>query len=293
MGNLADLYHLAKFANRHKLARQSRGRVFQRFLRWQVASRTIREPIVLPFVGGTRLIISKSMPGAAVNYYVGLPEVEEVALALHFLRPDELMGDIGANIGALSVAAAGIGKARVIAMEPVPSTYRALRDNVAINHLQDRIDAIPVGAGAEAGVLHFTVDRGGNDRIVTDGSGQAIAVRPLDAVFSETPSMLVLDVEGFEPAVVQGAMRILADPQLKVVIVETLGLSKDYGLDDAAMHRTMLELGFQTQNYDPAKRTLTATAGMDPVNTIYVRDLVHVAQRLRDAPSFQVDGHVF
>ena len=43
---------------------------------------------------------SKQMPGAAANYYFGLPEVEEVALALHLLREGELLGDIGANIGA-------------------------------------------------------------------------------------------------------------------------------------------------------------------------------------------------
>ena len=67
MGNLNDLYNLAKFAQRHPLASKNKKRAPMRFLRWQLASRTIREPIVLPFVGGTRLVISKSMPGASVN----------------------------------------------------------------------------------------------------------------------------------------------------------------------------------------------------------------------------------
>lgn len=293
MGNLADLYRLAKFANRHQLARMNKGRTFTRFVRWQLASRTIRQPIVLPFIGDTRLVISKAMPGAAVNYYFGLPEVEEVALALHFLRPNELMGDIGANIGALSIAAAGVAGARVVAMEPVPSTFRALSDNIAINHLHGRVEATPAGAGEIDGTLHFSVDRGGNDRIVTDGTGQPIQVRPLDQVFTEVPDMLVLDVEGFEPAVVKGATRLLADPKLKVVIVETLGLASDYGLDDEAMHQFMLQLGFRTYQYAPHKRLLTPTTGMDPVNTTYVRDLSHVEQRLKTAPSFQVDGHIF
>lgn len=293
MGNLADLYRLAKFANRHQLASRNKGQTLTRFLRWQFASRTIRHPIVLPFIGGTRLIISKAVPGAAVNYYFGLPEVEEVSLALHFLRPNELIGDIGANIGALSVAAAGIAGARVIAMEPVPSTFLALRDNIAINHLQDRIQAAQAGAGAEEGTLHFSTDRGGNDRIVTDGTGRAIQVRPLDQVFTETPDMLVLDVEGFEPAVVKGAARLLADPKLKIVIVETLGLAADYGLDDKAMHQTILQLGFQTYHYEPLKRLLKRTDGMDPVNTTYVRDLAHVEQRLKDAPGFHVGDQFF
>ncbi len=293
MGNLADLYHLAKFANRHELARQNKGRTFARFLRWQFASRAIRHPIVLPFVGDTRLIISKAMPGAAVNYYFGLPEIEEASLAMHFLREGDLMGDIGANIGALSVAAAGVAGARVIAMEPVPSTYRALCDNIAINHLQDRIEAIPAGAGETEGTLHFSIDRGGSDRIVTDGTGQAIQVKPLDQVFTQTPDMLVLDVEGFEPAVVKGATRLLSDPKLKIVIAETLGLAKDYGLDDKAMHQSLLQLGFKTFHYEPVKRTLVATDGMDPVNTIYVRDQPYVEKRLKNAPNFRVDDRSF
>jgi FkbM family methyltransferase len=293
MGTAADLYNLAKFANRHPLAKQNKRRTLERFVRWQVASRTILQPIVLPFVGDTRLIISKQMPGAAVNYYFGLPEVEEVALALHFLREGELLGDIGANIGALTVATAGVARARVVAMEPVPSTYKALCDNVAINHLNDLVRTVQVGAGETADVLHFSTNSGGCDRIVTDGTGQPVPVRPLDEVFTETPNMLFLDVEGFEPAVVKGAMRLLNDPQLKVVIVETLGLSKDYGLDDHAMHQTMLRCGFQTARYEPQKRLLQPTDGMDSFNTIYVRDFQDVAERLRDAPSFRVDEHVF
>ena len=216
-----------------------------------------------------------------------------MALALHFLRPDDLMGDIGANIGALSVAVAGVARARVIAMEPVPSTYQALLDNIAINRLQDRVQAYAMGAGETEAVLTFSTSQGGNDRIVTNGTGQAIQVRPIDQVFTEAPDMLVLDVEGFEPAVIKGAARLLIDPRLKIVIIETLGLAADYGLDDKLMHQSMLQYGFRTYHYDAFERLLRPTDGMDPVNTVYVRDLAYVEQRLKDAPSFQVDNYVF
>jgi FkbM family methyltransferase len=295
MANLATLYHLAKFASGHPIAGRNKTQALMRFLRWQLASRTIGQPIVLPFVGSTRLIISKAMPGAAGNYYYGLPEVEEVAMALHFLRPGELMGDIGANIGALSVAVAGVTEARVVAMEPVPSTYRALCDNIAINHLHDRVQPHAAGAGETEAVLRFTTDRGGSDRIVTDphAAGQPVAVRSLDQVFTETPDMLVLDVEGFEPAVIKGASRLLADQRLKIIIAETMGFARAYGLDDAGMHASLLQRGFGTYRYEPARRQLQPTEGMGAVNTIYVRDRDHVAQRLRDAPAFQVAGHAF
>ncbi|MGM4891463.1 FkbM family methyltransferase [Tardiphaga sp. 839_C3_N1_4] len=288
MGNLADLYHLSRFANRHPLARENKRRTFLRFMRWQVASRAIQQPIVLPFVGESRLIISKQMPGAAVNYYFGLPEVEEVSLALHFLREGDLLGDVGANIGALSIAASSVAKARVIAMEPVPSTFKALRDNVAINEVSNLVTTLNMGAGKEASDLNFSTDRGGNDRIVLDGSGLSIPVRALDEVFPETPNMLVIDVEGFEPAVIAGAKRILADPKLEIIIVETLGLASDYNLDDRAMHETILRNGFVTAKYDGFTRVLEPTMGMDKFNTIYVRDVARVSEKVRKANAFRV-----
>lgn len=289
MGSLVDVYNLAKFANRHPLAQQHKKRTIERFIRWQIASRTIRHPIVLPFVGDTRIVISKQMPGAAVNYYFGLPEVEEVALALHFLREGELLGDIGANIGALSIAAAGVAGAKVVAMEPVPATYRALCDNIAINRLTDRVTAYQQGASDRNGSLQFSTDRGGSDSVVADGTGQQIAVRPLDEVFDDAPAMLVLDVEGFEPAVVRGAQRLLSSPELKVVIIETLGLAAGFGLDENAMHQTMLNLGFGTFKYFPQARRLERTAGRDAFNTIYIRDAAEVENRVRAAKRFRVD----
>jgi FkbM family methyltransferase len=292
MGTLVDLYNLAKFANRHPVARKNKSRTLQRFFSWQLASRTIGQPIVLPFIGDTRLMISKDVPGAAGNYYFGLPEFEEYSLMLHFLREGDLLGDIGANIGALTVAAAGLAKAHVIAMEPVPSTYMALCDNVAINHLGDRVRTLQMGAGEKISSLHFSTNRGSSDRIVTSGTGQELPVQPLDEIFAEPPNMLFLDVEGFEPAVIKGAARVLADSQLKIVIIETLGLAADYGLDDLEMHRSMLDHGFHTVHYDPIKRLLKRTEGMDPVNTIYVRDLAFVEQRVKSARSFVVDNMV-
>jgi FkbM family methyltransferase len=243
----------------------------------------------VPFVGDTRLAISKKMRGVAANYYFGLPELAEASLALHFLRPGELLGDIGANIGALSVAAAGVSKARVVAMEPVPETYIGLRDNIALNRLEDRVQTLNLGAGENAGTLNFSTDKGSADRIVTDGTGRLVEVRPLNDVFSETPDVLFLDVEGFEPAVVKGASRILSDPKLKISVIETLGLAADYGFDEEAMHDTMRDYGFSPVTYDPFRRQLDVVSGISSPNTIYARDLPYVQARVRDALPFRVE----
>ncbi len=55
----------------------------------------------------------------------------------------------------------------------------------------------------------------------------------------------------------------------------------------------MLLHDFGTYQYEPFERRLNPTDGMDEVNTIYVRDLAYVEQRLKTAASFQVNGVAF
>ena len=60
--------------------------------------------------------------------------------------------DVGANIGAFSCLVCRLcPQAEVIAVEPVPSTYRVLLENVAINGMSGRITLVPSGLAAESG----------------------------------------------------------------------------------------------------------------------------------------------
>jgi hypothetical protein len=47
------------------------------------------------------------MKGAAHFIYPGVCEFEEMAFVLHYARPTDLFVDVGANIGAYTVLAAG------------------------------------------------------------------------------------------------------------------------------------------------------------------------------------------
>ena len=79
------------------------------------------------------------MTGATGNWYCGLHEHDDMGFALHFLRATDCLFDIGANVGSYTVLAAGGAGARVVAVEPIPSTFRALRANVRLNDLDDRV----------------------------------------------------------------------------------------------------------------------------------------------------------
>jgi predicted RNA methylase len=70
------------------------------------------------------------MTGATQKIYCSLQEFEDMALLLHVLRPGDLFVDVGANVGSYTILAAGVCGANVISIEPVPSTFTHLADNI-------------------------------------------------------------------------------------------------------------------------------------------------------------------
>src|SRR5947207_3361417 len=106
------LYANLRYITRHPLNRKHPARAVGRFVRWQIGSRLIGGKAAVPFVGPTRLLISRGMHGATGNYYCGLHEFEDMALVLHALRPGDLFFDVGANVGSYTVLAGGAAGAR-------------------------------------------------------------------------------------------------------------------------------------------------------------------------------------
>ena len=285
------LINIHRMITRHPL---TRGRVlsaYARFLRWQMISRFARAGIIVPFVDDTRLVVNTGQTGATANIYVGLAEFEDMSFTLHFLREGDLFGDIGANVGVYTVLAGGVRRARVLAMEPVPQTAAALRRNIAINQIEGRVAVEEVGVGERRGVLTFSTNLDAMNHVVADGEGVSVTVMPLDEIFvDQTPIMLKIDVEGFETNVLNGGGRVLASPELKVVIVELNGMGAQYGFDDAAIDARMRGAGFKSYLYDPWSRKLTNTDRHATGNTLYIRDYAFAAARLEAAAPFHVLG---
>jgi len=151
---------LYKALSSHPMAEGRKGAIIVRFLRWQIATRLFPASYAVSFVGDTQLLVRRGMTGATGNVYFGLHEYADMGFAAHLLREGDLFCDIGANIGAYSILAAGAAGAQVIAVEPVPSTARALEDNIRLNRLEDKIRVEQVVIGAAEGAVPFTL---GND----------------------------------------------------------------------------------------------------------------------------------
>ncbi len=278
-----------RMLTRHALTSRHPVDAYQRWARWQIASRLGRMPMIAPFVDETCIAIGIEHRGVRGNVYVGLLEFEDMSFAAHFLRQGDLFGDVGANIGLYSVIAAGVRQSHVIALEPVPITIQGLKRNIALNNLGHLVDVQEVGAGEKDERTYISIDEECCNHIVNFGEGLEISIRRLDDIFRErTPRLLKIDVEGFEGSVLKGAERLMSDPELRAIIVELNGLGSRYGYDDKNSDATIRKFGFKSYSYDPWLRRLCSSQMTGTANTIYIRDIDDAAHRVKEAEPIRV-----
>jgi FkbM family methyltransferase len=130
------------------------------------------------------------------------------------VRSGDVVADIGANIGLYTIALAKrvADGGKVHAFEPDPANFRDLDRHCRLNQVSARVVAYQVAvAGADVRVA-FEAGRGSESHI---GSGAIVSevdgVR-LDSLFAgDRVDILKIDVEGFEEAVLKGALGLLSD----------------------------------------------------------------------------------
>jgi len=258
----------------------------------QVAARLVPGDVCVEFPNNTRLLVSPRMKGAAHYIAPRLCEFEEMAFVMHFLRPGQLFADVGANVGAFTVLAAGVAGARAIAFEPSPDTYESLSRNIRLNGLQDRVRAVHAALGRSEGRIQLSVGLGTENFVaVSPSAGGTVSVRltSLDAELSGAPPVLLkVDVEGYETEVFAGASSTLARPELQAIIVEKNDIGSRYGFDESALHSQIRQLGFVPCIYEPFARHLSQVRDEFRGNVIYVRDVSRATEILRAAPAFRL-----
>ncbi|REA58835.1 FkbM family methyltransferase [Dyadobacter luteus] len=253
-----------------------------------------RHPMVYPFVSGTSLVVEKGMSSAELQIYTGLYDHIEMLFLMHYLRSEDTFVDIGANIGVYSVLASGVSGAQSLAFEPIPSTFDRLRRNIVYNNLTEKAKLFNMGVGDKEETLTFSNSLDAINHVITDsknfsGSVMKVPVNSLDNLMKGlTPNFLKIDVEGFEANVINGATETLQNKVLNVIVMETNGLSDQYQFGQDYIHNKLLSAGFVPHDYDPYHRTITAISKPNPDNTIYIRNIEFVSQRLKSGAKIKI-----
>lgn len=271
----------------------NRGRKFRAIAEYgfiQVAARLVPGDVCLEFPNRTRLMVSPHMKGAAHFIAPRLCEFDDMSFVMHFLRPGEMFADVGANVGAFTVLAAGVAGARTTSFEPSAETYEMLVRNVRLNNLTSLARPVNAVVGRSLGNVQFSAGLGTENHVkATNETENSVTVpmTTLDHELAATPATLLkVDVEGFETEVFGGAENTLKNPVLQAVIVERNGSGNRYGYDEEALHAQIRSHGFKPCGYAPFARQLRPLHNSESGNIIYIRDHAVAEARLRTAPAF-------
>lgn len=280
-------FYLFKFVWSHPLNRKNRLASLWRIISLQIASRLINNSIMLPFINGTYLLTNHGMTGATGDWYCGLREYEDMSFVLHVLKSGDLFVDVGANIGSYSILAGTCKDVEVIAFEPVPTTFSWLQKNIKINALEYKITAMNYGLAEKKKKIQFSSNLDILNHVLSDNEKNLpfleIDVLTLDSVLKEKcPTVIKLDVEGYEANVLEGAKNMLNNPSLIAIIVELNGSGDRYGNKDIEIHKLLTSKGFNSYQYDPTKYQLKSLEGRfnEISNTLYLREIDEVKRRI-------------
>jgi FkbM family methyltransferase len=148
-------------------------------------------------------------------------------------HPNSLVFDIGANIGFVASQLGQLGKAsncRILAFEPVYDTFAKLTESIKTLGLESQIFPVCCAVSDQVGGLCSIAFDNSNSLFaqvrpgtVRSDSLNWSAVVTLDSVVESIgckPTLLKIDVEGYEAHVLRGARALLQGPGAPVICFE-------------------------------------------------------------------------
>src|SRR5206468_2625333 len=193
--------------------------------------------------------------------YHGLEyEPEATGIVRAILRDGDIVVDIGANTGWYTTLCAQLvgPDGHVYAFEPVPSTRARLDENIALNHLSQRVTVIEKAVGSVPGgtaTIHLFDDRSpALASLAPIGTFEFVPVPVAVTTLAEFATdhgvrridFLKCDVEGAELEVLKGARPLLIGPDAPLILIElNAETSRAFGHTKQDLMRLLEEVGYR------------------------------------------------
>lgn len=176
---------------------------------------------------------------------------------LDAIRPDDVVFDVGANIGVISllIATGKVRPAAVHAFEPELRNAAALRRNISLNNVEKRITVHEVALADRDGtaILHVCGDVGEGRHSLMDHNAKerhtvSINLTTTNALAKQhgvVPTFVKIDVEGAEMQVLYGMEPLLRDQAIREIFMEVHPDWLGEGLDEHSIEQWLAERGYR------------------------------------------------
>ena len=158
------------------------------------------------------------------NYYV---DWEEFNLISKFIRPDDEVFDIGANMGLYTVwMSKFISNGRIHSFEPDTINFKRLQKCIVLNNLQHVVIANNIALSDVDGQLGFTTGLDIENHIIDhpDSNTEMVESQRTSSYMTfkniHKIAYLKIDVEGFECSVLKGAETNLLNKNIDIIQLE-------------------------------------------------------------------------
>ena len=203
-------------------------------------------------------------------------EAKETNIIREYLKPGSVFIDIGANIGWYTIQASHwVGeKGIVMAFEPRPSTFEYLSKSIQENGFRNvRLFNIALSnAPGHLNLMKVDGQRNTGGSYLGTGVGIEVPLRTLDQLSEglDRLDMIKMDVEGWEPMVIEGARKTIE--KYKPIIVSEISsdfLQDRVSLSASTFIQSVNALGYRCYDIETMNEIVISLKEKLQINAIF------------------------
>lgn len=189
-----------------------------------------KHALIVRRVQGSKMYLDLKDPGISMDLLKdGIREPQSTKEMNKIVQSGDVVLDIGANIGyyvLMEAKLAGEG-GRVFACEPIPQNVELLKENIALNNLTNvEVFNMALGEKTTQSEIFVSSKRNLHSMLRTkntfDSPTLKVTVMSVDDFVRDklVPSIIRMDVEGYENRVVKGMAQTLSRAELRCIFME-------------------------------------------------------------------------
>ncbi|MGY1737560.1 FkbM family methyltransferase [Geodermatophilus sp. SYSU D00684] len=215
--------HRLAFTFMHPANRGHRLAAVGRVARYEVRTRLLRRPSIVPLGERSRIIAYTGETNPPHAVHTNPPNWRETRTWQRVLGPGDLFVDVGGNVGIYTILAHDLG-AETITFEPDRHNCERIRENLSLNDYTGEV--LDKAAADAPGTVRLTEGLDSYNHLLGDGEPGGVEVEAVtvDSVIGDRHvAGLKVDVEGAERLVLEGARRALSEGRIRLIQVEWSG----------------------------------------------------------------------